>query len=418
MCSEQLPYGGERSMLQAMNQAEELVTPALMGRTYIEKLRNKDLFFCPACKRKVMMKAGQRMTPHFAHYPNDTCPAAAGGEGPYHEAGKLLLYRWLKAQGIATRLEPYLPELQQRPDLLIQAGGREIIIEYQCARIAKAGLLHRMLSYKDAGYEQLWILGGNRLKRKSTEKLSIDAFTGTFIHKFSRNKTPALYFFCPHTLQTAVFQNPIYCNASAAIASARFKKLPEIRLPELIQTEDISLRQLAAAWTREKQQLRLNRQTKVYGQERLYRQWLYRNNAYLETLPSTVYLPVKSQHLMTVPPWNWQSRISLELLLPLKAGSMFTFKACHQRVRQFFRHPAEFLLFESGGCPVHEYIEQLEVLEYIQELSPGVYRLEKPIEFPQNVEHALYEDEVLMNKWLENLKNQNTSMNSACSDIL
>src|SRR5699024_10076197 len=95
----------------------------------------KEKVYCPVCHGEVIIRAGPVITPHFAHQAKQDCPANRGGEGPVHEKGKLLLYQWLKKHNVDVRLEHYLPNIQQQPDLFLQLNKQRIAIEYQCSKI-------------------------------------------------------------------------------------------------------------------------------------------------------------------------------------------------------------------------------------------------------------------------------------------
>ena len=58
---------------------------------------------------------------HFAHKKEDSCLAFYEAESMYHRHGKELLYRWFKRQNFHVDIEHYLPEIQQRPDILIES---------------------------------------------------------------------------------------------------------------------------------------------------------------------------------------------------------------------------------------------------------------------------------------------------------
>src|SRR5690625_4670985 len=100
-------------MLQARTSNHAFITLAHLTTAEIEEHREQNRFYCPICQEPVMIKAGIKVIPHFAHYAKTDCPSYRGGEGPYHERGKLLLYEWLKAQNIHVELEVYLKDIQR-----------------------------------------------------------------------------------------------------------------------------------------------------------------------------------------------------------------------------------------------------------------------------------------------------------------
>src|SRR5699024_4341246 len=158
---------------------------------------------------KVIIRAGPQTIPHFFHYQKSECPSVEGGEGAYHEKGKLLLYHWLKKQHtnvflekhlpqinqqpdllLLTKnkkntikyqntyvfLEKHLPQIKQRPDLLLLTKNKKIAIEYQCVRIPIKLLLKRNKGYQQLGIKPIWILGANQMKRMGQNSLKLDPF--------------------------------------------------------------------------------------------------------------------------------------------------------------------------------------------------------------------------------------------------
>ena len=112
-------------------------------------------YYCPQCGRPLMFKKGSRTIGHFAHFPNEACERTfSEGETKEHIAGKMQLYEWFQRYVEKVELEPFLPTLSQRPDLLI---GR-IPIEFQCSQISLTLLQRRTTTYRQHGYEPLWIL--------------------------------------------------------------------------------------------------------------------------------------------------------------------------------------------------------------------------------------------------------------------
>src|SRR5699024_8199633 len=146
-----------------------LVTLALIGTKAIERLR-KSTFYCPVCQTEVIVRAGPKVIPHFAHRSVVKC-MASGGEGAYHEQGKLILYNWLRKQGFHVKLEHYLPDIKQRPDLFLQIGKKNIAIEFQCVPLSTKEIMKRNAGYHRLQITPIWILGANLYKRKTNDVL-------------------------------------------------------------------------------------------------------------------------------------------------------------------------------------------------------------------------------------------------------
>lgn len=114
---------------------------------------------CPGCRARVYLKSGNKNVTHFAHYANSDCQQFSEGESQRHLLGKQLLYSWIKSQNIKVELEAWLPEMKQRPDLLLEIDHRRIALEYQCSPIPYKKLKERTQGYQNHGYEIYWICG-------------------------------------------------------------------------------------------------------------------------------------------------------------------------------------------------------------------------------------------------------------------
>ncbi|CZR02270.1 Competence protein CoiA-like family protein [Trichococcus ilyis] len=146
-------------MLIASNANGELIQACQATK---EKGKKSDDYYCPACKGKLVLKKGNIMIAHFAHLQHSDCSVFSEGETLPHLKGKQLLLEQFQSEGVAVTLECWLPELQQRPDLLlVLEDGTKVAIEYQCSPIAPADLLGRTRGYQRCGYEVWWICGRN-----------------------------------------------------------------------------------------------------------------------------------------------------------------------------------------------------------------------------------------------------------------
>src|SRR5699024_9824024 len=120
------PYnkGGLLQLLQALNDRGEFIIPSTLTDLELKALR-KQSFYCPECKEKVIIRAGPQVRAHCAHLPESSCSLNYGGESDYHKQAKVLLYQLLKNQFYPhVYLEKYLPNINQRPDILIKTKKR------------------------------------------------------------------------------------------------------------------------------------------------------------------------------------------------------------------------------------------------------------------------------------------------------
>ena len=195
------------------------VTIGLTPPDELRRLSNARLLTCPGCGSPVILHAGSVRAHHFAHLPGAICSAPQSEpETEEHRAGKLLLAQWLRAclPDADIVVEAHIPETNQRADILVVLSphqprlnfnaqtfpirdlaasathapspanaphvqdrthtrfvapvatkSQRIAIEYQCANMPAKEWRRRHQLYRNAGIQDLWLLGGSRLLREA-----------------------------------------------------------------------------------------------------------------------------------------------------------------------------------------------------------------------------------------------------------
>ena len=156
-------------MLTAKTDTGKFVSLLQLSRA--EALRcKKDSFVCPVCGEPVQLKTGQIRIPHFAHLVQGQCVESLEIETQEHLALKKELAQWCADSGLSYQLEVYLPEVKQRPDLLVG----KLAVEIQCSPLKLSSMAKRSKNYLAHGYQPVWICGSrvwgaNRLKASSKQ---------------------------------------------------------------------------------------------------------------------------------------------------------------------------------------------------------------------------------------------------------
>lgn len=162
-----------------------------LTRESLHALKGKHHFRCPQCLGKMWLKIGDVRVPHFAHAARSDCRRMfSEGETPIHLAGKQQLYDMFTGLGLRTGMETSLNALGQRPDLLVEYGGRAHAIEFQCSRIPPVLVRRRTEGYEQGGIIPHWIpatpekwsAGGQPVRA-----LAISEFLQLFIRQDSQN---------------------------------------------------------------------------------------------------------------------------------------------------------------------------------------------------------------------------------------
>ena len=162
--------------LLAANCGARRVTLEFDDDAELRALSDARALTCPGCGAVVILHAGRVRARHFAHLPGAVCRTPQSEpETEEHRAGKLLLARWLRERLPEAEIivEAFIAATGQRADVLAalpargKARERRFAFEYQCANLSAREWRRRHSLYRGAGYEDLWILGGSRLRVKS-----------------------------------------------------------------------------------------------------------------------------------------------------------------------------------------------------------------------------------------------------------
>lgn len=390
-------------VLQAMLKDGTLITLANYSRKEIEHFRAKKTFLCPTCKSPVIIKAGKQVIPHFAHLRKDDCPKSFG-EGPEHQLGKIILYNWLLKQKLPVSLEKYLPEINQIPDLMLTIKKRKIAIEYQRAIFSKEEFIHRTLGYQKEKIIPIWILGENHLHPYSSISFKITPLMKYFIHKFSRNCKSTLYFFSPKDRQFIFLQDLYFTSNQRALARKTVVPLGQANFLHFFRYNSFQITSLYRFWQKEKSRFRIKPMNYVQELDRKWLEWLYARRTHREYLPSIVNLPVRNQLLMKSPLENWQSRIIVDVLHPLQIGDRFSIRQCFYLLKNDLIHQKYYPLYSFTEHPVVEYLSLLEELGFVRKSENESYVKLKSIEFNKNIEDAIINDKLLINRLMKRSK--------------
>lgn len=110
------------------------------------------------------------MQPHFAHVSLEQCSFYRENESAEHLNLKAELFRWA-VQTEEVEVETFLPALQQIADLLVD---KKLALEVQCSPLSIERLQERTLSYRQHGYQVLWLLGRKLWLKDSLTRLQKD----------------------------------------------------------------------------------------------------------------------------------------------------------------------------------------------------------------------------------------------------
>ena len=151
-------------------------------------------------------------------------------------------------------------------------------------------------------------------------------------------------------------------------------------------------------WQKEKKHLRTRPPGRKYGSEHSWWQWLYGKGLHPQSLPSEIFLPVSSQIIMKTSSWDWQSRLCIEIILPLKVGQTFTVSRCERLLASHLLPASSYPLLVKMPSPIIQYLDLLALLGLVRCISEGTYEKVSSLHFHKSAEEAFLSDECAMMK--------------------
>lgn len=179
-------------------------------------------FFCPQCGHRLVLVQGKHKQAYFAHLRPAKCNSE--GETSLHQIGKQQMYRWACRQGWRPRLEVFLPQIQQRPDLLVQLADHTFVFEFQCSPLDVDRLAERNQGYRHLRMPFCWFLGATYAHQLRDNKIA--QFTQW------RQGKPVVPFWNVHQ------QRPIYRYDFRTVPFVRNHRLSK-RQQYLVQTQSL-----------------------------------------------------------------------------------------------------------------------------------------------------------------------------------
>lgn len=379
-------------------------------RNFLLKLRNKETFYCPGCKAKVILKLGTKRIFHFAHLRGSECVYQVEPESEYHLSGKWQLYKWLQKQQLDPILEPYEEKIKQRPDILFHYKNKTYVIEFQCSPINEQLFSKRTRQYLENGYIPIWILGAKQLNRKSTHLFSLSDFHSLFLTE-QRNKQWTIKSYCPETENFIILQHITSVSTRNVVAKVNVTKIAEISIDEfLLQTMNrFSVHTMLAEWwdrmETHKRHYPLNRWA---YRDPLLRE-LYEQGLSMPQLSPAIGLPLPSSMFIQTSPIIWQTYIYLDIFHCKNRGELIylqdVYRNFQKRVTQKEITVRKLVFFKSGHYydTIREYIHLLVQVSLLTELDRDTFKLTSDFPHPQQADSffSLYQSKMSEQYWID-----------------
>ena len=324
-----------KSLLTARTAGGELVI--LTRGQSLESLREwrkQESFYCPQCKEQLLLKVGDVVIPHFAHYQQSSCrDSFSEGESPAHLLGKSQLYELFSRYALDVKLEPFLQDIQQRPDLLVLWGNTEVPVEFQCSTIPTSLVRQRNAGYYLLKMLPIWIILTPQVVHKSsadTLTLRISSFLQFFIRPV-QDRMSVLLTYYPLSERFHYLSPIIHLQGSTYAARHLIlplhKQTVPFSLPSVPRQTDI--RELTLHYQSARRKYLHN--VIAYNQKGIHNQFLracYEMRIQPVQLPTWIGVPVQCQEAFRESDCEWQ--------LLLVAAARETRKSLHQLDLSFF----------------------------------------------------------------------------------
>lgn len=329
-----------------------------------KKLCKRDTYHCPACQRRVHLKAGSTMRPHFAHYKKEACATFSEGETEEHLLGKQQLYDWLVGLGHSVEMEAYLPELMQRPDLLLEG---KIAIEFQCSGLSIERVKERTEGYLSNGYKVVWILGN-----QFTYKKKLTAFQKACLTNL-QNQLVLFHYSVPHKRLEYRYNFQRQQNDTMQQVS-HFIKKDHLAMFNLMTEKDPIPKALNIK--REHRKLLKQFQYSSSNQQQ-FQSLLYQNRETVISMPKEIYRKVPSEWLIQDYAYEWKFRFLL-WVESFDRETMITHKQLQDWLKQLNYYEIPQMMNRHKLQPLLDFIQVLTESEVLKPIQSDKWSFIKP----------------------------------------
>lgn len=380
-----------------------LIGAEAWGRERLERLKGDGPFFCPACRNEVVMRSGAHRLPHFAHRKGTACPSEHEPESERHLTGKRDWFVWLTSQGMEAKLEPYLPAIGQRPDVLFRCGPHLYALEYQCSTIDESLFCQRNDGYRRLGIRPLWVLGVHHLRRlpKRSDEVRLSRFQWLFAQRAPFSVALRVWYYSPETKQLTCLSRLQPLSVSRTLAVIASSPLSRLSFSD-VMTAHLPLLSPSfwEQWLNQKKQWR--RTFPLYPNRKMRRicSDFYQAGIVPSLFPTEAGWPLPRGYAWETAPFIWQTYVLLPFLRqpgrPVTMASLLGWVDEQIRTGRLMPRRLPLVGRDDYRQAVSEYVHWLRLLGYVRCKDGGQLYLAKPLSFPATVEDVIRQDAALL----------------------
>ena len=351
-------------------------------------LRDKEEFVCPVCRETVLLRLGDQRIFHFAHKQSSQCRELYENETYEHLEGKRQLFQWLIKQNIASVLEYYDRNIQQRPDIMFKYNGQRYALEYQCSTLPDKVFTKRTSTYLENSYTPLWVISSSHLHQKRKDLITLSNFQYSFLRTASSGRLyiPA---YCPEKQLFQLVESITPFSIKNSFAYLSSLPIQTIELDSILEPQnDHPISQ--ANWNREVERYMFNWALHPRTEQKPLLQEIYNQGLNIFLLPPEIGLPVAHSVLIQTPPFIWQTYLFVDVLAYKNPRDLITLKEINtsyqkriQKRQIIVRHLPQVKNVTPFAAMI-EYLQLLEKLNILKQKGDTIFEVQKKILIPHS----------------------------------
>ncbi|MDG5789132.1 competence protein CoiA family protein [Evansella sp. AB-P1] len=388
-------------------------------REELQADRENQSYYCPQCNEPLILKLGNQQTWHFAHYPKSSCVLSQTGETESHIKGKKLIIKWLIDHGYAPKIEYYIKEIKQRPDILVTIRGKTYVFEIQQSFISQEEYEKRNETYIKYGFEPIWIGIIRNLEknyRPSYTTSMLDHFlirSSPISHSIYLDvETPAWYIL--QHFRYITYRNAMVfrTNSSLSITPNQLFQLNGFH-SSLTLENYTSL--YFSKWEKEVRKKRLKMYLSMNTLERYMSKLFQQFQLNLNYFPALAVLPLEKNFNFLSPPEWWQSWLIINFINKTPIGETLQIS----KVIKSLYFQVELRNFQMRPLLVHpktlvreailDYFNALICFHVVVKTHPGVYLIKNHINICKQLDTLCTDDsyvqKIYREGWMKKLNN-------------
>jgi competence CoiA-like predicted nuclease len=384
-------------------------------------MRDNYTFNCLSCDEEVVLKLGERQAWHFSHRQNSLCSERHHcNESADHKAAKLEVYRWLESYKLEPKIEHYLEDLRQRPDVYVKINDRKLVLELQRSYLNRGHFLKRYFSYKDHGYETIWIGVLKKPIRRARHYYALSHVDSLLIRPFP---FPYAIYFSLTARKWMIFSDFFYVTPRKTFVRVTPIPLtisphclffnPEVHLTETKKDKNNRMKEYLTVWKRQTMKARTALHYSLTKTERNVLQLLQRYKMPLNYFPALCNIPLSSQYACNNAPYLWQTWLVIMYINNKGLGEAFSLSQLTQwfldnQAKAGFSFRLSVLhLKQHIRVLLNDYLDVLCYFNVLEKISPGSYKLIHAITINKSFQTLLGDDTYIMSQLVIYFENKN-----------